>query len=261
LPDSESEEEFWQSIEKIFDELLSRALKQYGPEGAGNKLGEVLRSAEMSVVKKVVPRAIAKHADPQIALELTKLIERQPDAIGALREVGVSIANSLRPIAGQRFTKLVSVILSRQLDPQGIACATRGEIKRRVSDGLLISGPDGEQDLKPDIDIVVYDKATEKVIAIVSCKTTLAERIMQTVRWKEAIANIPSQYRDVKVFLVTAWDTFDNPTQRNRARTLDGAYACNEDIVEDDRIKKFDKLAPDIIALRDRMIDRRTRLF
>ena len=155
---------------------------------------------------------------------------------------------------------MVSLILSKQLETQGIGCATRGEIKRKVSEGLLVASPEGELDLKPDIDIVVYDKATGKVIAIVSCKTTLAERIMQTVRWKEAIANIPSHYRDVKVFLVTAWDTFDNPTQRNRARTLDGAYACNEDIVEDDRIKKFDKLAPDIIALRDRVIDKRTRL-
>jgi hypothetical protein len=32
--------------------------------------------------------------------------------------------------------------------------------------------------------------------------------------------------RNVKVFLVTVWDDFENTTQRNRARTLDGAYAC-----------------------------------
>jgi len=91
----ELEEEFWQSIEGIFDELLSAALKQYGHHGIGVKLGEVLRSAEMSVVKRVVPRAIAKHADPETAKELTQLIKRRPDAIGALRAVGVSVANSL----------------------------------------------------------------------------------------------------------------------------------------------------------------------
>jgi len=211
-------------------------------------------------VREVVPRAISKHADSKTAEELTQLIDRRPDAVEALREIGVSVANSLRPLAGNRFTKMVSQILSKQLEPQGIACATHGDIKQRVSRGLLVESPDGERDLKPDIDIVVYDMATEKVIAIVSCKTTLAERIMQTVRWKEAMVNVPSQYRDVKVFLVTAWDTFDNPTQRNRARTLDGAYACNEDVVEDDRIKRFDKLAADIVALREKMVDKRSRL-
>ena len=64
-----------QSIEKIFDELLSKAIEQYGAEGVGVKLEEVFGSAEMSVVKRTVPRAIAKHADPQTALELTQVIE------------------------------------------------------------------------------------------------------------------------------------------------------------------------------------------
>jgi hypothetical protein len=73
-------------------------------ERVGVKLGEVLSSAEKSVVDIVVPRAIAKHADAGTAKDLMQLMKRHPDALEAIREVGVSIANSLRPIAGNRFT-------------------------------------------------------------------------------------------------------------------------------------------------------------
>jgi hypothetical protein len=58
----------------------------------------------------------------------------------------------------------------------------------------------------------------------------------------------------VRVFLVTAWDDFENSTQRNRARTLDGAYACNENVREDDKIKRFDKCPADLIKLRNNLI-------
>lgn len=234
--------------------MFRKAVNKYGIDGVGVKLGEVLSSAEMSVVEQVVPRAIAKHADPDTARELMKLIKSHPKAIKAIRAVGVSIANSLRPYAGNRFTKMVSMVLDQQLKPHGIQCVTHGAIKQRTSKKLIVKGAAGEQDLKPDIDIIAYDIASQKVFAIISCKTSLAERIMQTVRWKEALVNLPPAYRDVRVFLVTAWDDFENSTQRNRARTLDGAYACNENVREDDKIKRFDKCPADLIKLRNNLI-------
>jgi hypothetical protein len=164
------------------------------------------------------------------------------------------VGDSLRPYAGNRFTWMVGAILKEQLRPHGIGCDTRGKIRQRFSRNLVVKTAGQEQDLKPDIDIVVYDRSTEKVSAIISCKTSLAERIMQTVRWKQARVILSAVSRNVPVFLVTAWEDFSNPTQRNRARELDGAYACNADVNEDDKIKRFDKCPKDLIELRDRVI-------
>lgn len=61
--------------------------------------------------------------------------------------------------------------------------------------------------------------------------------------------------------MATAWETFDNSAQRDRARTLNGAYACSEDVVKDDKTKRFDKLAAGIAALGGKMVGSRSRLF
>ena len=45
-------------------------------------------------------------------------------------------------------------------------------------------------------------------------------------------------------------EKFDNKTNRNRVRQLDGAYSCNEDVTEDDKVKKFDKLVSDLTKLK-----------
>ena len=119
-----------------------------------------------------------------------KLIEEEPEALEAIRAAGVSIANRLRPIAGNRFTSLVKEQIEKPLVDNGIGCATRGKIKKELA--KLIEESNKKVNLsqgvdeslggyKPDIDIVCYDIETNKAFLIISCKTSLAERIMQTV--------------------------------------------------------------------------------
>jgi len=100
--------------------------------------------------------------------------------------------------------------------------------------------------MKPDIDIVLYLKRNNLPIAIISCKTTLAERIMQTIRWKEHVSLLPNDVSLIKIFLVSAWENFKGKTLRNRVSVLDGVYAANEEVVEGDNIKRLSKIYDDL---------------
>jgi hypothetical protein len=60
-------------------------------------------------------------------------------------------------------------------------------------------------DFKPDIDIVALHSETDTPLAILSAKTTLAERVMQTINWKRYKDQLPRDVRDVRLYLVTTW--------------------------------------------------------
>ncbi len=100
-------------------------------------------------------------------------------------------------------------------------------------------GKKGVRDYRPDIDIILVrtDKGN-KPMAIISAKTTLAERIMQTITW--------SRYLKIKVLLVTAWETFESGANRERVQELEGVYVCNKDVKEYGKIKIFSKITKDL---------------
>jgi len=100
-------------------------------------------------------------------------------------------------------------------------------------------GKRGVRDYKPDIDIVlVRTDLNNKPVVILSAKTTLAERIMQTITW--------SRYLKIPIMLVTAWETFESGTNRERVQELDGVYVCNTKVKEYGNIKRFSKIAGDL---------------
>lgn len=244
------EKKFKEFIETYFNEELDKNIEKYGIHKVGLHLGDILKGMEKEVIEKVVPRAINKHSDEKLKRELVELSKKHPDFNQQIRKIGVSIANSLRPIAGNRFTFMVAKILKPQLNEIGLDCVTSGTIKSKLNKMLIVTTDSGDRDLKPDLDIIVFEKDNpDNILAIISCKTTLAERVMQTIRWKDSMSTLQENLREIKVYLVTAWDKFTNPTNRNRVHQLDSAYSCNEDVVEDDKVKKFDKLVDDLRRL------------
>ena len=105
----------------------------------------------------------------------------------------------------------------------------------------------------PDVDLVIYDPKSFRIISVVSSKTTLRERIAQTAYWNLKFKNYELT-QHIKVFFLTPDEDGDltkrYPAERNRAIVevdTDGGYVLSEtDIEESDKVKMFDKFIDDL---------------
>lgn len=96
---------------------------------------------------------------------------------------------------------------------------TLTEELNRVKRGLLVDYGEFGAHL-PDVDIVIYDPKTFEVIAVISSKVTLRERIAQTGYWKIKLSQ-DKVTRHIKVFFVTPDEdstlSTRRPTKKGRA--------------------------------------------
>jgi len=240
--DKNQENEFKEVIKKFFDDKINSVLKKSdNPLKIGDDLASVLKNSDEDVVKIITPRAVKKWASPQ-TLPKWEQILKDPRMLLELRVIGRSIANTMRPLAGNNFALWVAKILNIYFSQKKIPleAITSGQIKRELEQKLKTKvGKKGVRDYRPDVDIILIRTDKEnKPVAIISAKTTLAERIMQTITW--------SRYLRMKVFLVTAWETFESGTNRERVQELDGVYVCNKDVKEYGKIKIFSKIVKDL---------------
>jgi type II restriction enzyme len=105
----------------------------------------------------------------------------------------------------------------------------------------------------PDVDIIIYDPSDSEVLAVLSVKVTLRERIAQTGYWKLKLGSAPVT-RGVKVFFITPDEDQTllrrKPTKKGRAIVevdTDGSYVMSEyKIEENERVKTFDKFIADL---------------
>jgi len=243
--DKKQEAEFKKVIKDFFDGKIASVLKTTkDPLMVGDKLASLLKDSDEDVVKIVTPRAVKKWASEKTLPKWEKIF-KDPQMLLELRIIGRSIANTMRPLAGNNFalwvTKILNTYFQRSKVP--LEAITGGEIKREVERNLIIkTGKKGVRDYRPDIDIIlVRTDKKNKPVAIISAKTTLAERIMQTITW--------SRYLKMKMFLVTAWDTFESGANKERVQELDGVYVCNKDVKEYGNIKLFSKIIKDLQKL------------
>jgi type II restriction enzyme len=82
----------------------------------------------------------------------------------------------------------------------------------------------------PDTDITIFDPSDSYVLAVVSVKVTLRERIAQTGYWKLKLSAAPVT-KDIKVYFITPDEdgtlTIKKPTKKGRAiveSDIDGSY-------------------------------------
>ena len=174
----ENEKQWKQRIRQLFEVKLEQALETYGsPLEVGNRLGEVLRELEVEAAKLVVPRSVRKHALPENLLRWDDFLKEE-DMLLDLRKVSTSIANTMRPLAGNKFAEWITKVLNIAFTQQDIPlyCVTKGKIKQGLTQRLVVTSTDGSQtqDYKPDIDIVAVNSNTDSPVAILSAKTTLA---------------------------------------------------------------------------------------
>jgi type II restriction enzyme len=97
------------------------------------------------------------------------------------------------------------------------------------------------------MDIVIYVPETCEVLAILSCKISLRERIAQTAYWKIKF-QIYKTTQHIKTFLVSPdSDEVFNKEEKNKQRIItefdtDGAFIMGK-VVESEKIKPFQEFA------------------
>ena len=235
-------------LENSFQEFLKENNNDYSY--ICNNLGKKLKECKDLVYESILPNILDKWCSEETKPLWLEMI-KNPKMLEELNTIGVSIANTMRPVAGNTFADWVCKILNKMFDENkmNLKCQTTGEYKKQINEQLkglkeFVNETTGEitkMDQKPDIDIVVYHKIKKKSVCIISCKTTLAERVMQTISWQSYISNVLEDY--TPVYLATAWEDFiGNKIAKERVQSLAGVFVCNENVEEYGNIKIFSKI-------------------
>ncbi|MGB9847602.1 MAG: BsaWI family type II restriction enzyme [Minisyncoccia bacterium] len=170
---------------------------------------------------------------------------------------------SWRAFKGKNLEKLVVYIIKDEVEGLGLKVVDGNTLERtnsnnlpeelnRVKRNLLIDYGEFGAHL-PDVDIIIYDPKTCEVIAVISSKVTLRERIAQTGYWKIKLSQ-DKITRHIKVFFITPDEdktlSVRRPAKKGRAIVevdTDGSYVMSEEEIEEsDKVKKFDKFLIDL---------------
>ncbi len=171
---------------------------------------------------------------------------------------------SWRAFKGKNLEKLVQYIITEEVEALGLTVINGNRLERttklsielsRVKRNLAIDY--GEFGLHlPDVDIIIYHPQTCKVLATISSKVTLRERIAQTGYWKLKLLQDEAT-KHIKVYFITPDEdgtlTYKSPTKKGRAIIevdLDGSYVLTEDEIEEsDKVKLFEHFIEDLKKL------------
>ncbi len=175
---------------------------------------------------------------------------------------------SWRAFKGKNLEKLVIHIIKDEVEDLGLAIVDGNTLERTNSENLskelnlvkrnlLIHYNEFGSHL-PDVDIIIYEPNNCKIIAVISSKVTLRERIAQTGYWKLKLSK-DKVTEHIKVFFVTPDEdgtlTTKRPAKKGRAIVeidTDGSYVMSETQVEESaKVKMFDHFIEDLKRLLD----------
>jgi hypothetical protein len=178
---------------------------------------------------------------------------------------------------GHRFEGAIHAIIKgyakkiKQENPafDGLEVITQGEAERDEVIMRKLAIKYGDFLLLPDIDSVIVWNDTKhrwesEILAIISCKTSLRERIAQACYWKLKLLSSDVK-KGIRVFLATADNDNDfaigdsgerfNGKSRDRViseHELDGVYILRVDFKvdwESTKVKRFERIFDDIVQL------------
>lgn len=173
---------------------------------------------------------------------------------------------SWRAFKGKNLEKLIIYIIVDEVKALGLEVINGNSLERtgkgnlspqleRVKRNLVVDYGEFGMHL-PDVDLVVFNPKTSRVIAVLSSKVTLRERVAQTGYWKFKLMG--SELTDkIKVFFLTLDEdgtlTTKKPAKKGRAiveTDLDGTYVMTEaNIEESNKVKLLDKFIDDLKKL------------
>ena len=179
---------------------------------------------------------------------------------------GVDHEQSWKGFKGNALESLVLYIMNDEIEKMGLKIVKGKKFERTKPENLSTELKNVKRNLSvdfgkfgfhtPDVDLVIYNPKTYKVIAVLSSKVTLRERITQTAYWNLKMKNYELT-NHIKVYFITPDEdgtlTIANPAKKGRAiveTDTDGSYVLSEtDIEESDKVKMFDKFIDDLSRL------------
>ena len=173
---------------------------------------------------------------------------------------------SWRAFKGKNLEKLIAYIIKDEVESLGLKLVEGNTLERTRSENLSrelsmvkkhLSVDYGEfgQHL-PDVDIIIYEPGTFRVVAIISSKVTLRERIAQTGYWKIKLSKDKAT-EHIRAYFITPDEdrtlTIKTPAKKGRAIVevdTDGSYVMSETQIEESQtVKMFDKFIDDLREL------------
>ena len=173
---------------------------------------------------------------------------------------------SWRAFKGKNLEKLIEYIITDEVHALNLQVVNGNSLERTNGSNLSKELSEVKRNLTvdygefglhlPDVDLIIYDPKTSKVVAVLSSKVTLRERIAQTGYWKIKLASDKAT-KHIKVYFVTPDEdgtlTVKKPAKKGRAIVevdTDGSYVLSEtNIEESDKVKMFDKFIDDLKKL------------
>lgn len=173
---------------------------------------------------------------------------------------------SWRAFKGKNLERLLEYIIKDEVESLGLRLVNGNKLEKTRSENLSYELSQVKHNLLvdygefgshlPDVDIIIYKPDTCKILAVISSKVTLRERIAQTGYWKIKLSK-DKVTEHVKVFFVTPDEdgtlTQRIPAKKGRAIVevdTDGSYVMSEKIVEESaKVKMFDKFIQDLKEL------------
>jgi len=170
---------------------------------------------------------------------------------------------SWRAFKGKNLEKLILHIIKKEVESLRLKIVEGNKLERTRSGNLSLELSKVKRNLLvdygefgshlPDIDIVIYEPMTTKILAVISSKVTLRERIAQTGYWKIKLSS-DKVTEHIKVFFVTPDEdgtlSTKKPAKKGRAIVeidTDGSYVMSESPVdESEKVKTFDKFISDL---------------
>lgn len=173
---------------------------------------------------------------------------------------------SWRAFKGKNLEKLVIHIIKDEVERLGLKIVEGNTLERTNSRNLskelstvkkhLLIDYDEFGSHLPDVDIIIYNPNTYYIIAVISSKVTLRERIAQTGYWKIKLSQDEAT-KHIRVYFVTPDEdgtlTTKTPAKKGRAIVevdTNGSYIMSETkIQESDKVKTFDKFIDDLKSI------------
>jgi type II restriction enzyme len=170
---------------------------------------------------------------------------------------------SWRAWKGKNLEKLVLYMLRKEIELIGLKIVNGGKLERTSGKNLSLELSSVKRNLLvdfgefgshlPDVDIIVYDPKSFRVLAVISSKVTLRERIAQTGYWKIKLSQ-DEVTKHIKVFFVTPDEdntlSVRTPAKKGRAIVevdTDGSYVMSQNLVEEsNKVKMFDRFIDDL---------------